>query len=130
MILQCGNLINSSHTHPIQNVIISKSGWTKISIMHNDTVIATCDNNPESGSIKIIINKKDMIRGKKIVNKTVIHNNSEYKFELTSGHGIILKCNDDELMSSEYLFFVDLYIDGVDDKTFSHRFENNFIVDH
>lgn len=106
MILQCGYLNKSVfYYHCVQNVIISKDGWTNISVKYDNTVI------------KEYVNSKDI---------------SEYKFELTQDnqYNILLKCNNDELMSERQLFKVDLIIDGVDDKIFSHRFEEGLIVDH
>lgn len=104
MILQCGYLNKSVfYYHYVQNVIISKAGWTKLSVKYNDNII-----------------------------KENLNSDCEYKFELTQDnqYNIILKCNDVELKRIDKLFNVDLIIDGVDDKIFTYKFEEGLIVDH
>jgi hypothetical protein len=104
MILQCGYLNKSVfYYHYVQNVIISKAGWTKLSVKYNDNII-----------------------------KEYVNSDIDYKFELTQDnqYNIILKCNDTEIINERQLFNVDLIVDGVDDKIFTHKFEEGLIVDH
>ena len=105
MIIECGFLNKSSgYFYYVQNVIISKSGWTKIIVKYNNNILVEYSNS---------------------------NSNIEYRFELTSdnNYNILLKVNDKEIMRQKQLFKVEL--DILDDNiNFSYKLEEGLIVDH
>lgn len=110
MILQCGYLNKSVfYYHYVQNVIISKVGWKKISVKYNNNII------------------------KEYINSDCdCDSDCDYKFELIqdNNYDIIFKCNDTEIINERQLYNVDLVIDGINNNIFSYRFEEGLIVDH
>lgn len=105
MILECGFLNKSSgYYYYVQNVILSKTGWTKV-----------------------VINKDNKI----IEVTTLCSENKEYKFQMArdNNYNIVLKVNDIDIITSSTLFKVDINVCDTDD-TFSYKFEEDIIVDH
>lgn len=93
---------SAGYYHFVQNVVLSKSGWTKIVVKHDNKQIAE-----------------------------VTNDNKEYKFEMTmdNNYNILLKANERVLMDSIQLFTVELDVFDTDNN-FSFKFEEGLIVDH
>ncbi len=106
LILECGYLGQSSgYYHDIQNVILSKLGWSKVVIIENDVKIAEYNNRDVETTFKLVLD-------------------DEYNICL-----MMKAMNDIVIKKSPTLFKVSLEI-YVINSDFKYRLEKDMIVDH
>ena len=109
--------------HFLQNVILSKHGWSKATIFTDNNTIEKIiyPDNIDDGT--------DETNTKKTIYPDNI-NETKIELKLDDNYQSILCVNNIAVFRHKYIFKVNITIDIIDSDSFSHRFIEGLIVDH